>query len=271
MNPFVSIITPVYNRPEKIIRSVKSVIESFKFDLPKIEIIVVDDNSSDHTLSAVRSSFKAEIESGLIHIITSEINRGVSGARNLGIKSAKGSWLLFVDSDDLLIQTAGIQLLDELEKRAGNPVIFFRCVDQDSKFVGTNRSEFGQDISLRLYLKVGSYGEALVAIQTECARNNPFVEELKGYEGLTIARIISAKGDAWLSSIIARVYDQSGQDRLSSRHAFFCRMPLLAKGHFLMATGFRQEIGIIKTLSYLIKAFLYLVLGYGYRKIKKIS
>lgn len=89
-SPFVSVVIPVYNRPGYVERAVKSVLsQTFK----DREIIVVDDGSKDSTVS-VLNSFGEKIK-----VLTTE-NRGVSAARNTGVRHSKGKYIAFLDSDD---------------------------------------------------------------------------------------------------------------------------------------------------------------------------
>ena len=89
--PEVSVIIPTYNRSDRVVRAVQSVLDqSFK----DLEILVVDDGSTDDT------------EARLVHYGTSitymrqSANRGVSAARNKGIENSSGTWIAFLDSDD---------------------------------------------------------------------------------------------------------------------------------------------------------------------------
>lgn len=89
--PEVSVIIPTYNRSQKVARAIQSVLDQSFRDL---EIIVVDDGSTDDTyqcLDRFRSSIK---------YIRQLNNRGVSAARNRGIKSSFAPWIAFLDSDD---------------------------------------------------------------------------------------------------------------------------------------------------------------------------
>ena len=86
----ISVIIPTYNRKHLISRAIKSVInQSFK----PFEIIIVDDGSDDGTYEFINQFFR-EIK------LIRQSNNGVSSARNLGIKNAKGNWIAFLDSDD---------------------------------------------------------------------------------------------------------------------------------------------------------------------------
>ena len=86
----ISVIIPTFNRKKYISRSVDSV---FSQTLPVDEIIIVDDGSTDGTAEFVRRQYPA------VNIISQE-NKGVSAARNLGIKAARNQWLAFLDDDD---------------------------------------------------------------------------------------------------------------------------------------------------------------------------
>ena len=86
----VSVVIPTYNRIAYLGRAITSVL---KQSYPVNEIIVIDNGSTDQTLSFIKKNFTR------IKIIT-EKKRGVSFARNLGIKNCKYNWIAFLDSDD---------------------------------------------------------------------------------------------------------------------------------------------------------------------------
>jgi hypothetical protein len=64
---------------------------------PDFELVVVDDHSTDNTLGLARA---LEKEFGNLKVIASATNAGVSAARNIGLRAARGSWVSFIDSDD---------------------------------------------------------------------------------------------------------------------------------------------------------------------------
>lgn len=90
--PAVSIIIPTYNREHVLGRSIKSVLNQSCQDF---ELIIVDDGSTDSTENLVKS-----FDSEKIKYIQHGENRGTSAARNSGIRSAKGAYIAFQDSDD---------------------------------------------------------------------------------------------------------------------------------------------------------------------------
>ena len=102
MKPQISVIIPLYNKESIVERSVNSVLcQSFT----DFELIIVDDGSTDNSLSVVKS-----IKDSRIHIIEQE-NGGPSKARNTGVKHSKGEWILFLDADDELLEGALERLL----------------------------------------------------------------------------------------------------------------------------------------------------------------
>jgi glycosyltransferase involved in cell wall biosynthesis len=92
MNPKVSVVIPTYNRADKVRRGVESVLAQNFCDL---EVIVVDDGSSDETGQILKDDFGDRIR------YYYQTNQGASVARNKGIEEAKGEWIAFLDSDDL--------------------------------------------------------------------------------------------------------------------------------------------------------------------------
>jgi glycosyltransferase involved in cell wall biosynthesis len=88
----VSVIIPTHNRASVIGRAVASVRAQTFHDM---EIIVVDDGSTDDTPQIVQS-----IHDPRIRYIRCQTNRGPSAARNVGLKAARGEYVAFLDSDD---------------------------------------------------------------------------------------------------------------------------------------------------------------------------
>lgn len=88
----VSVIIPAYNTAAYIARSIESALQQ---TLENIEVIVVDDASTDNTLEVVKSFSDSRLK-----VFANEQNIGVSGTRNRAIKAAKGKWIAVLDSDD---------------------------------------------------------------------------------------------------------------------------------------------------------------------------
>jgi glycosyltransferase involved in cell wall biosynthesis len=100
--PTVSVIIPTHNRADLLLRSIQSVLAQTWRDL---ELIVVDDASTDHTQQVL-----ASITDPRLRHIRHEQSRHASGARNSGLRAARGQFIAFQDDDD-------IWLAQKLEKQ----------------------------------------------------------------------------------------------------------------------------------------------------------
>lgn len=103
----VSVIVPVYNAERYLAACVDSVLQQ---DYHNIELILVDDGSSDNSQNICKSYTDNRVM--YIH----KENGGVSSARNLGIEVSGGGYLMFVDSDDYLPKNAISSLVTNLEE-----------------------------------------------------------------------------------------------------------------------------------------------------------
>ncbi len=140
----VSIIIPVYNVEKYIDRCIQSILNQTFQD---IEMILINDGSSDHSLEILR---KYEKKHKNIHVFDQE-NSGPAIARNNGIQKVKTKYLMFIDSDDYIdndyVETYYNAIKDTdydvvmggFRKTDGNKVSFIRALDNGefSKYVVT--------------------------------------------------------------------------------------------------------------------------------------
>ena len=93
----VSIIIPVYNRERFLMEAVESVFATGHQD---VEVLIVDDGSSDRTLAIADKLVQKEPDRVRLLRHPGGSHRGISESRNLGIRESSGELLCFLDSDD---------------------------------------------------------------------------------------------------------------------------------------------------------------------------
>ena len=124
----LSIIVPVYNVEQYIRPCLESVLNQ-ELNEMEYEVILVNDGSQDDSFGQIQ-----DIIDGHRNIIRiDQDNQGLSGARNTGLLHAKGDYILFVDSDDLLVKNSVAYLLQIAENTSADLVVadFLKMSDED--------------------------------------------------------------------------------------------------------------------------------------------
>ncbi len=113
----VSVVIPAYNGEKYIRRCLGSLCEQ---NLDGLEIVVVDDGSTDNTAEVAESLLST---SGRPYRVVSQANKGVSAARNRGLEIARGQYIMFLDCDDYIDSNCLVNLL-RLAKSEDSDVVF---------------------------------------------------------------------------------------------------------------------------------------------------
>jgi glycosyltransferase involved in cell wall biosynthesis len=121
-NPTVSIIMPAYNAADYLSQSIKSVLQQTFEDW---ELLIVNDGSTDTT-----AEIAAQFADARIHYIYQQ-NKGLPGARNTGIKQAKGKNLCFLDADDCYHPNKLLLQVQFLEQNRGIGLVYSSRIDMD--------------------------------------------------------------------------------------------------------------------------------------------
>jgi glycosyltransferase involved in cell wall biosynthesis len=127
MNVAISIIIPVYNSAQTLKRCLNSVVDGMLESANDVEVIIVNDGSPDNSDDIV----KPYLEHGYF-VYVHQNNCGFSGARNTGIKMAKGEYVYFLDSDDQL-KPGAIMMMRKVLKRKADLVQFSYEVESNGK------------------------------------------------------------------------------------------------------------------------------------------
>ncbi len=123
--PKISVIVPVYNVEDYLRECLDSLCYQTLID---IEIICINDGSTDKSLEILR---EYESKNPKITVYSQE-NKGLSGARNTGMKHVSGEYIYFLDSDDILIPTA-LERMYSVSKRRSLDILLFKLINFDDK------------------------------------------------------------------------------------------------------------------------------------------
>lgn len=127
--PLISVIIPTYNRAALLRRAIDSVYAQEGLgQLFDVEVLVIDDGSTD-TTSAVASSY-----AGLRYIRPSA-NKGTSGARNVGLDAAIGEYVAFLDDDDSWLPWKLRRQLQAIEERSEVSLVYGQEVKRSDRAV----------------------------------------------------------------------------------------------------------------------------------------
>ncbi len=110
----VSVIVPVYNAEKYIEKCLDSIVHQTENE--KIEIIIVNDGSSDNSEKIIKKYIENNLLKNKIKYFSKE-NEGVAKTRNFGIKKASGEYILFVDADDYIDETTVENLMPYMEEK----------------------------------------------------------------------------------------------------------------------------------------------------------
>ncbi len=169
----VSVIIPVYNTGKYLEQCLKSVAEQ---TLKNIEIICVYKESNDDTFDILKRFEKQDKRI----IIINQITGGLGGARNMGIKAAKGKYIAFLDSDDWIDVNAYLELYNVAEKNS-NDIVIFPFYSYDEKAEKVLKKSWGSQLAFDKKLFTGVFNYQEIASEDFISDKAPVVAWNKLY------------------------------------------------------------------------------------------
>lgn len=180
--PFLfSIITPVYNRADCIIRCLESIHIQ---DFCSYELIVINDGSTDNTLEKIES-YASQITN--LKLVSYSNNKGVNYARNRGIEQAEGEFIIFLDSDDTFTSEALTVISNTINDCCDYPHYLFGVSDRvDDSTLPVRMHEY----QFKDWLSGNVSGDFVHVIKPCCFKDLFFIEEFRIYEELNWLRVL---------------------------------------------------------------------------------
>ncbi len=143
---FISVIVPVFNGERFLAQAISSIISQ---KLPRLEIVVVDDGSTDDT-----ARIAGEFGDDLIYL--HQKNSGPAAARNTGLQKARGEIIAFLDADDLWPENKLSHQIDLLQRNPAAKVAMGRTQFMRLRDADAQNPEFENFSQPRVYLQLGS-------------------------------------------------------------------------------------------------------------------
>ncbi|MBW3638391.1 MAG: glycosyltransferase family 2 protein [Actinobacteria bacterium] len=104
-SPLVSVLVPAYQEERTLERAIRSTLRQ---SMGNLEVLVVDDGSTDETLTVARALAAADPR---VRVLPSPVNTGPAATRNRGLDAARGTWIALLDADDVWLPQRLEQLL----------------------------------------------------------------------------------------------------------------------------------------------------------------
>ena len=207
----ISIVVPAYNAEKYIRKCIESVINQ---NFQEYEIIIVNDCSSDNTLNIINEYAKTINN---IKIYSNEKNMGEGIARNVGINNATGDYVMFLDSDDFLLE-GSLSYINDMIKKYNFDIMTYSLSTNETS--GTKHKEqlYTGDKAFSMFLcyrKMSGYAGGKI-IKRSIIGDERFEKLRIGADGDFMIRMFSKAEKVLYSTkkiYYYRVYDESASER----------------------------------------------------------
>lgn len=140
--PLVSIISPCYNEESYIEDFLASVVRQ---TYENIEFIIIDDGSTDATVSVIHKYKAAFLKKGYSFVYIYQENGGQAAAMNQGLKRFRGQYLMWVDADDILLENNVSKKVAFLEKHREYGMVLCQGEIVDSKNINVKTGDYKRE------------------------------------------------------------------------------------------------------------------------------
>lgn len=249
----VSVIMPIYNAYDYLVPAMDSVIDQ---TLKEIEIICIDDGSTDHSLDILKKYRETDKR---VRIVT-ETNAGPAVARNNGLRRARGEYLAFLDADDFF----ELNMLEDMYLEAKSKDLDIAIARYDiynskkSSFRANVESEYGNIYADGRVTAKNEYPDVILQSASGSAwnklfkrsfveeKNLQFLSEVKMFEDVyfTVCALALAERIGKLPSVLMhhRIYNEQSRARLFKKYYTQVPFVYLEIKSFLMKSGLYEPL-----------------------------
>lgn len=262
----VSVIIPMYNVENYIEECINSVQNQ---SLKDIEIVVVDDMSTDGSLQIIKKIAQDDVR---IHILSTNKNSGAGFARNLGIKAANGEYCIFMDADDFYYDD---KCLEFLYKKAKEKEVVSVCGDKidfdgrNKKFIKWSSIRYKNGLLDSKEIDSVFWYTTYIFERKFLIENKILFPETRIFEDpIFFANVLSKMNNFYLTSKIIYVYRVLYKDKRLSfgdvENIFMATESIRNLLSDEYSIWKEQYLSIIKTLADGVIPFLFTKKGFSY-------
>lgn len=258
----ISVVIPTYNRAKLLTKAVQSVLDQ---TLQPLEIIIVDDHSTDNTKEVVES-----FQNHKIKYVVNSRTKGANGARNTGIMLTEGDYIAFQDSDDIWLPTKLEKQMSYIMEHPNAEMVFCSLNIENIPRIVPKRQVAPHEI--KPLLERGNFiSTQTIFLKKEVAEKNLFDETLMRFQDWDFCIRVSRNHVIHhLNEVlaIAEVQADSISKRVNQNEAlkqFFNKYPELRESnpitksfyHTVLASSSLEEGKELQSKIYSAKSFIY--------------
>lgn len=203
-NPKVSIISPIHNREKYILRLIRSVQNQF-FD--EIEIILVDDFSTDHSAELIK---KYQKDDERIILIRHKKNKGTLISRNNGVLKAKGEYIILPDPDDILSKNI-LNNCYNLAKKYDFDIIRFNIYIGDNNIFFNDivnelesRPIYKSELSSYLFYGAGTLKQIDFNVANKFIKRDAYIKAIASMNNFYLSQFMTNHEDGLINFVLYR-------------------------------------------------------------------
>jgi glycosyltransferase involved in cell wall biosynthesis len=235
----ISVVIPTFNRATLLPKAVQSVLEQ---TVQPLEIIIVDDHSTDHTKEVVES-----MQSDKIKYVVNSRKKGANGARNTGIMLAKGNYIAFQDSDDIWLPTKLEEQLEFAQEHPESDMNFCSLRIDNLNRIVPRREVASKEV--KPLLERGNFiSTQTIFIKKEVAQKNLFDENLMRFQDWDFCiRVSRSHKIHHLNKILAVADVQNDSiskkvNQIEAYDQFFRKFPELKETNLITKSFYKQVL-----------------------------